>query len=211
MTWVTGVCSGILLIHMCTCDMTHSDVTWLIHVWYDSFMCDMTHSCLTWLIHVWHDSSTCANVTWLIVTHEWVMSHMDESCHVWMSHVTSEWVVSHSAGRSTGICDMHIQYTHMTDSTENATPPKSTKSTTSNSSVHIQIKVKSRFEFIPRDTEEPKFLDLMDIWDVVFSMITVTHTNATLLIQMWYDVMSNLIYIYISIYIYTHILIYIYI
>jgi len=29
------------------------------------------------------------------VTYEWVMSHMNESCHIWMSHVTYEWVMSH--------------------------------------------------------------------------------------------------------------------
>ena len=82
------------LIHMC--DVTHSCVrrdsfmcvTWLIHVWRDSFicvtwlihMCDMTYSyvwhesfiCVLWLIHmthsnVWHDSFKW--VTWLI--HAW--------------------------------------------------------------------------------------------------------------------------------------------
>jgi len=29
------------------------------------------------------------------VTYEWVMSHLNESCHIWMSHVTYEWVMSH--------------------------------------------------------------------------------------------------------------------
>jgi len=29
------------------------------------------------------------------VTYEWVMSHMNESCHIRMSHVTYEWVMSH--------------------------------------------------------------------------------------------------------------------
>ena len=29
------------------------------------------------------------------VTFEWVMSHLKESCHTWMSHVTSGWVLSY--------------------------------------------------------------------------------------------------------------------
>ena len=52
------------------CDMTHS------YVWHDSSICDMTHSNMTWLMHVWHD--------WCIVMwhmNEWVMS-----CDIWMSH-----------------------------------------------------------------------------------------------------------------------------
>ena len=57
------------------CDVTHSCVMWLIHVWCDSFMCDMTHSCVTWLIHVWYHSLMCditySYGTWLIhICHE---------------------------------------------------------------------------------------------------------------------------------------------
>jgi len=31
-------------------------------------------------------------------TYEWVMSHRNESCHIWMRHVTYEWVISHVNG-----------------------------------------------------------------------------------------------------------------
>ena len=47
----------------------------------------------------------------------------------------------------------------MTVSTEDTTPPNSIISRNSISSVQIQIKSKSQFEFVPRDTEESEFLD----------------------------------------------------
>jgi len=61
----------------------------------------------------------------------------------------------------------------LTVSTPIATPPKSTKSSNSNSSVHIQIKPKSQFEFVPRDTEKSEFLDLVDFGGVAISVETV--------------------------------------
>jgi len=61
----------------------------------------------------------------------------------------------------------------MTDSTANATPPKSTKSRNLNSSVQIQIKPKFHFEFVPRDTGKSEFVDLMDCGGVAISVETV--------------------------------------
>jgi len=61
----------------------------------------------------------------------------------------------------------------MTDSTENATPPKSTKSRNSDSSVQIQIQPKFHFQVVPRDDEESEFLDLVDFGEVAFSEETV--------------------------------------
>jgi len=53
-----------------------------------------------------------------------------------------------------------VAKTHMTDSTENASPPQSTRSRNSDFLVQIQIRPTSRFEFVPQDTEESEFLDL---------------------------------------------------
>ena len=67
----------------------------------------------------------------------------------------------------------------MTVSSGNPAPLKSTKSRNSNFSAPFQIKPKSQFEFIQRDTGESEFLDLVDFrmyhsqWKLLY---TVTHT-----------------------------------
>jgi len=58
----------------------------------------------------------------------------------------------------------------MKDATKNAAPPKSTKSKKSNSSIQIQIQLKSQIEFAPRDTEEYEFLNLADFGGVAISV-----------------------------------------
>jgi len=62
---------------------------------------------------------------------------------------------------------------HMTDSAENATHPTSTKSRSSNSSVQIQIRPKSHYEFGPQDTGNSEFLDLAEFGGVAISVETV--------------------------------------
>ena len=44
------------------------------------------------------------------VSYEWVMSHMNESCLIWMCHVSYEWVISHLNG-SCLIWRSHVAYT----------------------------------------------------------------------------------------------------
>jgi len=61
----------------------------------------------------------------------------------------------------------------MTDSSENATPQKSIKPRSSNSLVQIHIKQEFQFEFVPRNTEESEFHDLVDFGDVAISVQSV--------------------------------------
>jgi len=42
------------------------------------------------------------------VTHKWVMSHTNQSCHIWISHVTYKWVMSHKNE------SYHIRISHVT-------------------------------------------------------------------------------------------------
>ena len=60
----------------------------------------------------------------------------------------------------------------MTNSTEIGTFSKSTKSRNSNTSVQNQIRPKSQFDFVPRDTEKSEFLDLVDFVGVAISVET---------------------------------------
>ena len=55
----------------------------------------------------------------------------------------------------------------MTDSTQYATLSESTASTSSNSSLQIQIQPKSQIEFAPRDSEKSGFLDWVDFGGVL--------------------------------------------
>jgi len=66
----------------------------------------------------------------------------------------------------------------MSDSAVNTTSPKFTKSRNSNSPLHIQIKSKFQFEFVPRDTEKSESLDLVDSGGVGISVENVIMTQC---------------------------------
>jgi len=134
-TWPIHMCRAICVCHdSFMCAMTYSckpRVQWLIHMCqHDPFMCAVTYSYVpAWPIHVCYDLLICArtdsHAIWLIHmgrawdsgshgTHEWVMAHMNESWHTWMSHGIHEWECScdgwnmtHSyVGHDSFICGM---------------------------------------------------------------------------------------------------------
>jgi len=79
----------------------------------------------------------------------------------------------------------------MTDSTENATSSKSTKSRYSNSSATIQIESKSQFQIVPRDTENSECLDLADFGDVAFSVEMIIHSKDSHSVQLCIRFLHN--------------------
>ena len=154
-TWDMTHSRGTWYIHMgqdsfvyttarCNADMSHPYGTWLIHVGHDSFIWDMTHSYGTWLIHIVREMTPSSRLSTcpfeeeepLYACSDWVMSHVIEPCHIWlshdtyvtyecvtsytnesrmtesrhlrMSHVTCKWVTSHTTGIAE-VCDVHVR------------------------------------------------------------------------------------------------------
>jgi len=61
-----------------------------------------THGTYEWVMahlndscHLWKHMNESCHIWIRHITYEWVMSHVNESYHIWMSHVTCEWVILH--------------------------------------------------------------------------------------------------------------------
>ena len=90
----------------CIRDMTHVYVIWLIRRWHGTYQrADYSrawavehlqgHGVFPILAASTVDVTTHELIKMSHVTYPWVMSHINESCHVWVNHVTYQWVMSH--------------------------------------------------------------------------------------------------------------------
>jgi len=88
-----------------TCVTLRCTYEWVIYV---------TCLCCTRVICMSHMNESC-HIWMSHVTYEWVMSHMNESCHIWMSHVTYEWVMSHmNAACHIWMSQQHLKVIYVT-------------------------------------------------------------------------------------------------
>jgi len=104
--------------HMCTCPKSMRDwlVTWLIHMWRDTFLWDVTNSyhrytCIKWMRdQLWHDAVTHQYVNWHIsMRHEAVISHLYAFIsHLYAVHLhKGDVTVGHASTLCRCICDMN--------------------------------------------------------------------------------------------------------
>ena len=164
----------------CSNEVCMSEVS---YAWVKFYMHEWSSICMSEILYAWVKYTWVKFQTW-VVLHLWMshISNMDKSCsthkwvmsRIWISHVphidescpTYGWFTSH-------VSQSGQQHPSMPVSTETASPRKPTKSTSWDSSVQIQIRPKLQFEFVPRNTEESEFLDLVDFRRVAFSVETV--------------------------------------
>jgi len=73
-----------------------SYVIWLIHAWqHDWFIHNMAYSYVIWITDTWRlwtshgTPMTPFSSHMSQIKYEWVVSHLNEPCHIWMRHVTS--------------------------------------------------------------------------------------------------------------------------
>jgi len=71
--------------------------------------------------------------------------------------------------------DIFLRRFLMADSAQDATPPKSSKSRSSNSPGQIQVTAKSQIRSVPRCTKKIGFFDLVNFRQVAFEVETVLY------------------------------------
>ena len=113
-------CHSRTMSHMCVSHVTYERVMLLTnhvtHEWHDAcVVCDMTHIWHEWVMshvnescHICMSHVTCES--WLIYAHTQVVAHVNESCHIWMSHDTYEWAMSHVHYVTRHIWMSHVTY-----------------------------------------------------------------------------------------------------